>query len=323
MWHRHVSTSGLVADHDYSINLMWINKDKKSTYPSDLSARLLSWKELHHNINLWYDTVPPKHIDGINLSDIRKLKIVQDNQHIFNENISVYFRVDMLRVAATIHHLDITGDKYFVYADFDMEPMNKQSLFDDETLTKLDNTGIVLAEAKGTMFENSFHIVANNPNVFKAMKIMLLDLNLIRAANALSHKLVMGNTIGTITYLYKSSMSLLSESVFYSYLSMLKYLDTLNGRGSILIVASWDDMKNGTVFDDDEFNYDKHGMKYFDTTSVSQRLGKNLMYRSITGTNFIPTKKVNIPPPKGYYDHVLPYYERPWYYKIAYKLGLF
>ena len=135
------------------------------------------------------------------------------------------------------------------------------------------------------------------------MKIILLALNLIREENVLAHKSVMGNSVGTISDMYKSL-------VFYSYLQMLKYLDTLDGRG--------------TVFDDDEeFNYDKHEMEYFDTTSVSQRLGKNLMYRSITGTNFIPTKKVNIPPPKGYYDHVLPYYERPWYYKIAYKLGLF
>ncbi len=77
---------------------------------------------------------------------------VQSETAIFSNQTPVYFRVDLLRIMATIHTLEQCIEKcIFVYADMDVVPMNQDQLFDDETM------------------QNSFHMVANdNPKLVKA-----------------------------------------------------------------------------------------------------------------------------------------------------------
>ena len=64
------------------------------------------------------------------MRDIRLLRIVQEHCAVFSQDVPVYFRADLLRVAAAVEDLKTTGLKYFVYTDFDVETaFSKNQLF--------------------------------------------------------------------------------------------------------------------------------------------------------------------------------------------------
>lgn len=283
-------------DKKYSINLMWIDRDcnqNPSTYAYVL-IRVYQWAWIHKgvSINLWIDNVMTSihNIDalrnpvGFNVIDIRSLPLVKKYAELFTSKISVYFRADLLRIAATINYLENRQDDYFVYSDIDVEPMDKDELFDKITLNTLENSGIVLAAYEETVFENSFHIVANKPNVLKAINTFIIELNVARAFNALKGKLIDRDRPD------KSSMQSLSESVFLSYIPMLRYLGILNG--DIQITHNNKDAYNHLTFD------------------VSVESFETLF--KYTGKLSIPTKIVDMPPPMCHYDYELSDEQSPW-----------
>lgn len=291
---------------------MWINKElsEKHKLSPDIINKLSNWKKINPEatINFWYDgkmTPLWAQIDiNAKLKDIRNLRFSEYNEDILGETIPVYFRADLLRSVCTYEYLRDTHDDYFVYSDIDVKPMSKSLLFDDETIKELDRSGIVLAKSDETMFENSFFIVANNNNTLKAIKIFLIDLNVLRCRNALHDNFSNGTFKN---YRYNNKLSLLSESVFCSYIPMLKYISTLNNYGKILICG----YKNKT--DDIPYNFETHGFNYLYTDILTDNLGRNLIYLGESYLNY--TKKIDAPPVKGYYEYVTPI-AVPWYIKI-------
>ena len=84
------------------------------------------------------------------------------NSDAFTEKVSIYPRVDVLRACLADYCTSRPNEpRYFVYSDLDVHPMNGISeIFDQFTLERLDETGIVLAlREKEADYENSFQIL--------------------------------------------------------------------------------------------------------------------------------------------------------------------
>ena len=204
---------------DYSVNLMWVNHSSdpffKYLYPTASEAilkekfltHLVSWAEANPQgiMNLWYDSQMarkdalentqavlkkefPAISKRIHFKDLRTFPEVMENPEVFSDKTPVYFRVDLLRVIAAYHTLknaqELGMKHHFVYADIDVTPLSKEALFDPKTKHKLDEFGIVMAHGglNQYQFENSFQMFASNkPNLLKAMKAALIDINIVRA----------------------------------------------------------------------------------------------------------------------------------------------
>ena len=311
---------------------MWINSkynSRQKYITPDVNLLISKIKDWHAgnpecNINVWYDskmlsqnaiTNTREILDGQITSlllDIRDIPDVKDNEKIFSEKIPVYFRADLSRVIAANYYLRETGTKYFVYADLDVEPMDKNKLFDTDTMEILDKTGIVLAQHDITQFENSFQIISNNPHTLLALQHIIINLNILRAKNALR-----GN-FKQIDDLLSSPIKCLTESVFYSYYPMLKYLYHLRGYGKLCVVSNLEDMKNGIHMDeDDSYSYETHGLEYFCPTYFAKgTTTTNRLFYSRKEPFVFPVKQVVMPNVKGYYDFYLPDSEKNWWCKI-------
>ncbi|MBF0208713.1 MAG: hypothetical protein HQK53_17740 [Oligoflexia bacterium] len=191
----------------YSINLLWVNnkfevghrflsrkaKDEAS-FVNEYLLPVCNWAKLNPSakVNLWFDRVmtSPEAIKNttdlfnqicsqefhrnIELMDVRNLPLVRDNPEVFVDKFPVYFRADLLRLVATIDKT-VTPDRYFVYADFDITPMNEQDLFDTDTVENLSDYGFVFAYA-GRSYENSFHMVdRESSNIMVAIEKILVS----------------------------------------------------------------------------------------------------------------------------------------------------
>lgn len=310
----------------YTINLMWINRALNPNQEYILSnINLLinavkSWTNHGHQVNIWYDSnmTTPNQIQNTkniidNMIDVQNINQVKENLRVFSDKAPVYFRADLLRTITAVHYLHHTNDDYFVYADLDVESISKNELFDEKTLNHLQTKGIVLAKNKITEFENGFQIIANKPNTLLALQHAIIDLNITRAYNAFNNKF---KEIGTNNSPIKS----LSESVFYSYTTMFKYLYYLNNDGILYKTSTLDDIKKyGFGLDDEIFSYDKH-KHCFNPNFVCKFSPAASLYYSPKTKFTIPTKNVVIPPPQGNYNKYLPDSELYWYQKLFYKL---
>lgn len=308
--------------HIYSINLMWINKTPASgqwpNYKTEYKQRntLLEWSKVNprSKINFWYDGLMSQRPDFGNFVDVynvRDIPIVEKNRIYFSDKFPVFFRIDILKAIITSYYLQYNKeDNYFVYADNDVKPICDVDLFDTETLSHLQDVGVVVAKSETTCLENSFHIAANNKNVILAFDRILIDLNLKRASNALLGRLKnMRFDLMSLFLTSDTPIATLTESVFYSYYPMLKYLHSLNGKGKIHICPEFNNLMN-KIGPDEIYDYKIHGIKHFDTTSVGTGFGLRLFY---DGIFIIPTKVIDVPPAKGYYGNHLPASEMSWY----------
>lgn len=256
---------------EYTINLMWINKkpdiNQNFIYPAkdetelkqNFINKILKWaqKNQESKIVLWFDSqmISKNAIDNtrtiidqefakyrnkiakVELRDIRDLSYVKKYPEVFSADIPLYFRVDLLRVIAA--YCSILADKNlcFVYSDIDIEPLSKRQLFDRATLNNLSQYGIVMANQYNLYgFENSFQITTYNENLFKAIKSILIKLNILRAYNFLK---------APKDDRWKLRCSFFQEVVYKSYYLMFVYFYSLKGLGVLKL-------------DGADHNYDKN-----------------------------------------------------------------
>lgn len=268
---------------EYSVNLMWINKslipEQKYIYPAknenELHAlflkHVLKWAALTSEggrINIWYDGnhTPPHAVDAtqalmkkieiergkdlapIFFRDVRTLPEVIEYAEVFSPLMPVYFRVDLLR-AITLYHMTTTGESTTcVYGDIDMEAISKKELFDEETVGNLDKFGIVMARGGHLGFENGFQIVSSaNPNLLKAMKLALIDVNIARAkrvlteiqeierASAIVERSLTSQSARNEEY-SRPILHVLKQIVYDSYPNMFRYFFHLEGLETLMVL---------------------------------------------------------------------------------------
>ena len=180
-----------ITGNRYSINLTWINKDKtlsscikgdKQEFIDKILKPAADWAAKNPGalINIWYDSqllLNPKAIQNsidviktqysqynIQLRDIRKLPIVHQCKEVFDPEIPVYFRVDLLRAIAGDH--ESKSRQFFIHADLDMSGIESKQLFDQRTVSFLNEYGIVMAKGGAWGYENGFQILNGHHKQF-------------------------------------------------------------------------------------------------------------------------------------------------------------
>ncbi|MDR3671674.1 MAG: hypothetical protein P4L36_12570 [Holophaga sp.] len=210
----------------YSINLLWINRTLDPTQPYLSSAReeeamvaqlltpAVKWAVANPkaDVNLWYDGVMATrdavaathavldrllHHDGIanlRLRDVRDIPIVKNNPDAFSDQTPIYFRVDILKPILIVNAIENEHNQAAVFADMevgDLRPdhlrMNKAELFDATTMRQLSSEGLLLNRSGGYA-ENQFIQMLNDERMIKAIKLAVINLNLMRACTALNGK---------------------------------------------------------------------------------------------------------------------------------------
>lgn len=172
--------------------------------------------------------------------------------------------------------------------------MNDQELFDEQTIQKLTQHGIVINYNKHNLYncENQFHIIdTHNFLLMKAIKWSLIKLNIKRAYYTLS------KSFNYNEYGYTSETHNLREAVFYSYPRMFQYVDHLKTGNTLWLVPNAQDMRKGNCFKDCVYDSNIHGFKPFGL--INPRLNNQLYF---SGKIIIPTKKVTVPPPSHQYE---------------------
>ncbi len=247
----------------YIISLMWINRQldpnqtdiintQKSTNPlkEKYIPHTLEWAKCNprSTVHFWYDSeltsaqavintksVFTKHkkeypeAAAIVLKDVRDLDHVKKHPEVFSDKIPVFFRTDLLRIIASVEELNRSKKDYLVYADLDVTPMSKNTLFDRDTQDKLDQYGIVVAGAKSDYgYENSFHILSkHSPALLETLLFTIVDLNTKRAYNALDGDLY-DNT-------ERRAMKILQQIVYESYPHLFMYYYHQKDLGSLKV----------------------------------------------------------------------------------------
>jgi len=216
-----------IAPHDYSINLMWINRkldlNQKYIYPAQdekkLNDKFLKYVYMWAYANkdsvvyIWFDSYlntasaienTRKFIDDYSSSemapivfrDIRDLSEVKKHPKVFSDKTPIFYRVDLLRVIAQIHDVSKRITSNFVYSDFDIDPLSKEEIFDKNTVNYLKKFGTVMSyDPLWLGYENGFSIVSNNKKLLEAMQYIMVDLNIQRGYKSLQGKFYKQNHI--------------------------------------------------------------------------------------------------------------------------------
>jgi len=215
--HLHEPSNTPILPHQYSINLMWINKHKLDSGKKFLLGQGCTFEQqeqLFHEgfvkpvaawarknpgsfINIWVDgnTAPPQvmaqseaYLDNhlhdsahgkIQFMDVRTIDIVRDNAKIFCDPMPLYFRVDLLRAIAADYILRERQSQFFVYGDLDMQPLSAEEIFDRKTVRLLDEYGFVMAKHDDARcFENGFQILNGEHTQFmESHREVIINLN--------------------------------------------------------------------------------------------------------------------------------------------------
>ncbi len=296
---------------NYSIHLMWINKDNNQKqpyiYPSDKEYKALKQWSLANpeaSLCLWYDSVMnhqpaidntrilinhemeknKNKIARIELRDIRELAYVKKYADVFSSQMPIYFRVDLLRAIIAYETIKQYPNIYFVYADLDVKPLNKTHIFDQETLKTLAKYKYVMAHENNRLgFENSFQIFTYEPALIKSMKEMLIKANILRAQNFLLdvQDKQKNRTPFNHDAVWQMHEKGFAQNVFYSYPMMHIYLCQLHKKDVALYLR------------DSNKPYDKKQRNKLDENA------QIIMAKSSTLSSLdkfpIPIKKVSMP----------------------------
>jgi hypothetical protein len=269
---------------------------------TDLKETISKWAELNPNaqLTIWFDsefTTPLQvknsqtFIDNVArakggkivLMDVRKIPKIKLNPSVFSKQTPVYFHADLDRLMATISTIEqCSGQCYFVYADWDVVPMNQEQLFDKETMKKLNKFGVVFALALGAPLndmENLFHIIGNNkPKLIEAINTAIIDLNIERAKKALDGELETNKIPQT---------EALAQIVYYSIPQMFEYYYYLEGLGKLFVDGN--EYYGGySPFSPSMDPYGQGQIMTFETDDISLR-GKRMFGKFQI---LIPTKEV-------------------------------
>jgi hypothetical protein len=194
----------------YSINLMWINKEKdinkefianpcnKDEFIEVILTPVIKWKEANPEaeINLWYDStftseeavkntiallssqLNQENI-SINLKDIRGIEIIQSNPDVFSSNMPLYFRIDLIKLIICVNSIETDGMDSAIFTDFsigsrrtDDKWFTKEQLYNHEIYSKyLNELGILLGrDGNGGKIENQFIQIINRLETINAIK---------------------------------------------------------------------------------------------------------------------------------------------------------
>lgn len=258
-----------VADFYYIIHLMWIqkaiNNENKYIFPEraphyyhvklETIDIIKKWAELNYgrDIYFWYDgkVVSDEQlkntknvfneINNVSFHEIHKLKKVQENNDVFKDPIPLYFKIDLLRAICVEYSESTKKQKYAIYSDLSIVPLDCNNLFDDDTINKLNKFGFIMSKNKNPSlsepFENGFFIIdLENENIKKAHTMAIIDINIERANYALANN-GWKNKFTKKDIHYKN----LEEVIYESYYQLIKlYFVLLN---EILIPYSIKDCK--------------------------------------------------------------------------------
>lgn len=205
-----------IKPEQYSVNVMWINKNKmpkeqeflfgkgatceerESDFKKSFIEPVSEWvkKNPGSAVNIWFDSemAHPQAIERsqsnlltalegvphgkIQFRDVRSIGVVSSNPSVFNERMPIYFRADLLRAIISDHILRSKETQYSVYADIDVKPQSANELFDKKTIHFLDDLGFVMAKGGNLGFENSFQIFnGNHEQALDSHRRIIIDLS--------------------------------------------------------------------------------------------------------------------------------------------------
>jgi len=237
--HLHQLAERPVLASEYSINFMWINKDKTQTFLMEKGDKdsekeayflinfvepILDWIRVNKGaqINIWYDGdfVSLKVIENsskyllselkdpsavVQFRDIRSLEVVQSNPRVFSKTYPLYFRIDLLKAATADQCLRKKESKYFVFCDLDVRAVSSEKLFDRRTVQFLNEYGFVLAKGGWATYENSFQIFNGEHSlVMQSHRTVIIDLTIEMALmypSAINEQQVFATYKAMITHL--------------------------------------------------------------------------------------------------------------------------
>lgn len=296
----------------YSINLMWLNGTKKEeTYVApeksevDLINKLLSptiqWAVANPEaeVYLWYDSVhtsdtavintqrllthlmQENHISNVKLRDIREIPVVQKNPDCFSDQIPTYFRIDLLKCIILVDAIERESKESAIFSDLtigDARPakgrMSKSELFSPEVMDQLNQFGLILG-LKGGRIENQFLQLSNNKKMIEALKVVVINTNLIRIIHALNDQNL------------KQKLPNHTQSVYQSMkYPLYEYYNAILNDEPIL-VRSKDELE--------PYSFEKHGYEPFGLLPPNNSIDLNAPGMSLVFTPFggDPCRKVD------------------------------
>ncbi len=234
-------------------------RNARTLFEADVASSVLGWAEKNPGavVVFWYDghfispgaleatqSILCKENSNVKMRDIWELPLVKEHEDIFAPRTLVYFRTDLLRPIIQLHQIEIEKFQYSIYSDLDVGTMNRDEIFDEDTVQNLEKYGITFAaaaEAK-TIFvmgghENYFSVVSsNNRTMCQALRDAVVRRSIAKWKHHLSK---MDRTADEVNAQY----------VFYCYgQAMLFYYNYLQG--------AW------KIEPDDKFNFDPDSDTY-------------------------------------------------------------
>ncbi len=194
---------------DYALNMAWIYREKNNNtyvFPERdrsgvyIEDSIRGWAEKHRDkkVIFWTDSTfsNPEQIKAtenlfeaisqklscdncVVLDDYAALEEYKRNSDIFSAKVSLYFRADFLRlIASLIRVKECKNYCYDIYTDVDILSIDKINLFDEHTMIKLVNNGLIMVEELAVPYgiENSFHMLSNHqPLMITAIENMVKE----------------------------------------------------------------------------------------------------------------------------------------------------
>lgn len=190
---------------NYIINMLWLNEslnqeqqylmpEFKSRSPQSYCQEVINWsrKNPDAQVNLWYDpkTTPTEAIENtksllsemlgitslehskISLKSIDEIEFVAQNQGLIGEHMPLYYRIDFLKLILCLH--TIASSECAIFADFNLDPIGPDFLFNTENLKRLNAWGLLNGAGEGCIGqENKFLIMINKPEMRDALRHMV------------------------------------------------------------------------------------------------------------------------------------------------------
>jgi hypothetical protein len=271
---------------------MWINKEKCDFFAlnekksQEIIKGALGWAEKNPEatVFVWYDSKFVNNAEAViqNIKneitnkkiifrDINDLDLVKENIAVFSNDLALYFRVDLLREIIAYEKLKTDEMSCFIYSDIDMDPITKDQLFDDETVYLLNKYGIIMPRGGiEFVYENGFQMAVKDTFALKAIKDILIDVN-IAIANSFLKKMEHKELLGQRVYS--------TFPIMFRYLYFLKYM--ANSKSKIYI----NEIKKTAV----TCHWNTRNCSVSNILSTDIILKKGLHW-------FYPTKSVALPP---------------------------
>jgi hypothetical protein len=252
----------------------WAKTNPRSPLNIWIDGALASQKAIETARQALQKALADTHHAKINFRDVRSLDVVRSNPRAFNEDIPVYFRVDLLRAVAADHTLRTKETRYFVYGDLDMEPLTSDELFDKQTVGLLDEYGFVMAKGGHLGFENGFQILSGE-------HLQFMD----------SHRKVIVDLSIDMAQEYPKAIR--EQQIYDTYPAMIThYWDAIGRYGKLVWEEEYDNGIKREIqttglkrFRFDKFKHRAHGVLPLGTNKIS-----------LKSHGIVPSKPVRLPP---------------------------